>query len=130
MRWDEDDLDVALRDLRDEEVPGYALAQVKARVLAEVRPVRSRWRRWAWVPVVAVALAIVAVIPREQAPVEQPPLIARAPAAQPLGRPAARVVRRTRPAPPRLEETQFARIMTDDPNVVILWAMNTEGDSQ
>jgi hypothetical protein len=32
--------------------------------------------------------------------------------------------------PAREEQTQFMRIITDDPNVVILWAMNSKGDTQ
>ncbi len=31
-------------------------------------------------------------------------------------------------APARAGETEFVKVMTDDPDVVILWAMNTEGD--
>lgn len=36
-------------------------------------------------------------------------------------------------APPELareEQTQFMRIITDDPNVVILWAMNSKGETR
>ena len=32
--------------------------------------------------------------------------------------------------PSREEQTQFMRIITDDPNVVILWAMNSKGDKR
>jgi hypothetical protein len=32
--------------------------------------------------------------------------------------------------PPREEQTQFMRIITDDPNVVILWAMNSKGETR
>jgi hypothetical protein len=31
---------------------------------------------------------------------------------------------------PREERTQFMRIITDDPNVVILWAMNSKGETR
>lgn len=126
MNWNEDDLDLALRELRDEELPAAALTQVRVRVLAEVRPARSKWWRWAWVPVLAAGLAVVTFVPRQVSPVAPPPLIARAPAAQPLSRP---VPRRPKSIPP-MPDTQFARILTDDPNVVILWALNTEGESQ
>jgi hypothetical protein len=34
------------------------------------------------------------------------------------------------PEPPREERTQFMRIITDDPNVVILWAMNSKGETR
>ncbi|HEY3441459.1 MAG TPA: hypothetical protein VGK29_11930 [Paludibaculum sp.] len=130
MSWSNEDLDLALTDLRDEDVPGAALAQVRARVLAEVRPARTKWWHWAWVPALAAALVVVAIVPRQQPIMEPPPLLARAPAAQPLSRPVPPIVRRVQPATPRSEETQFARILTDDPNIVILWALNTEGESQ
>ncbi len=32
------------------------------------------------------------------------------------------------PAPVPAGETEFLKVMTDDPDVVILWAINTEGD--
>lgn len=34
------------------------------------------------------------------------------------------------PQPPQQEQTQFIRIITDDPNVVILWAMNSKGETR
>lgn len=130
MSWNDDDLDLALRELRDEELPAAALTQVRARVLGQVKPRRARWWRWAWVPALAAGLAVVFIVPREQPPVEPPPLLAKAPAAQPLSRPVPPVLRRPKPAPPKSVETYFARILTDDPNVVILWALNTEGEFQ
>jgi hypothetical protein len=126
VNWNDEDLDLALRELRDEELPGAALTQVRARVLGQVRPRRATWWRWSWVPALAAGLAVVTFVPRQQPPVEPPPLIAKAPAAQPLIRPAPR---RAKPVPP-IPETQFARILTDDPNVVILWALNSEGESR
>lgn len=129
MKWNDEDLDLALHELRDEELSAAALTRIRTRVLTHVQRPRAKWWHWAWVPALAAALAVVAVIPREQPPVEPPPLIAKAPAAQPLVRSAPPVRRRIQPAPPAAE-TQFARILTDDPNVVILWAMNSKGESQ
>lgn len=34
------------------------------------------------------------------------------------------------PEPAREEQTQFIRIITDDPNVVILWALNSKGETR
>ncbi len=34
------------------------------------------------------------------------------------------------PPEPREGQTQFMRIITDDPNVVILWAMNSKGETR
>ena len=74
MKWSDDDLDLALRDLRDEEIP---VGAVRARVMAQVSRRRSiRWWQWAWVPALAGALFVLA--PKES-PVEPLPLVARAP---------------------------------------------------
>ncbi len=129
MSWNDEDLNLALRDLRDQPLPPASLTHVRARVLAQAQPRRAKWWRWAWVPALAAALVVATVIPRQQPPVEPPPLLATAPAAQPLSRPAPPAPRRPKPAPPA-PETQFARIFTDDPNVVILWALNSEGAPQ
>ncbi|MBN9659043.1 MAG: hypothetical protein J0H49_12740 [Acidobacteria bacterium] len=146
MNWTDDDLDLALRDLKDEELPLGAAEAVRARVLSEIsKPSRRRWWWWALAPVLATALVLVAVIPFDRKPLEPPPLIARAPAAPKLDvRPpvpawrqaAARPVRHqpkaepAAPAQPVLTtpgETQFVKLITDDPDVVILWAMNSKG---
>jgi hypothetical protein len=136
MKWSDDDLDLALRDLRDEEIP---VGAVRARVMAQVARRRSvRWWMWAWVPALAAALFV--MTPKES-PVAPPPLLARAPGPPVLAAPVAVVkrpavveaavkatVKAVADAPARTGETEFVKVMTDDPDVVILWAMNTEGD--
>lgn len=47
MSWSDDDLDFALRDLKDAELPLGATAAVRARVLAEVSK-SARRSRWVW----------------------------------------------------------------------------------
>ncbi len=131
MNWTDEELGLALRDLRDEALPPGALAAVRAQVLARAQPRRRNPWRWAWTPALAAALAVAALVPRGQPPVAPPPLLARAPSApslEPWRRPR-RPNRCARSSKPRRsgEETQFARILTDDPNVVILWALNSEG---
>ena len=82
MKWSDDDLDLALRDLREEEIP---VGAVRARVMAQVARRRSiRWWQWAWVPALAGALFVLA--PKES-PVEPLPLVARAPGAPVLAAP-------------------------------------------
>jgi len=136
MKWSDDDLDLALRDLRDEAIP---VGVVRARVMAKVTRRRSiRWWQWAWVPALAGALFVLA--PKER-PVDPPPLLARAPGAPVLAAPVEVVkrpaavkaavkvaVKAVVDAPARASETEFVKVITDDPDVVILWAMNTEGD--
>lgn len=64
MSWTDDDLDLALRDLKNEELPLGATEAVRARVLSEVsKPARRRWWLWALAPVAAAALALVVVVP-------------------------------------------------------------------
>ena len=52
----------------------------------------------------------------------------------PLRNPAVAGSGSAREAPPTAEpktgETQFIRMMTDDPNVVILWALNSKGETR
>ncbi|MGJ5820901.1 hypothetical protein [Paludibaculum fermentans] len=148
MSWTDDDLDLALRDLKDEELPLGAAEAVRARVLAEVgKPARRKWWLWALAPAAAAALVLAVVIPFESKPVAPPPLIAKAPAppkldprpatipAPPVKRVMARAAKaqpRTTPAaaqpvPAAPGETQFVKLITDDPDVVILWAMNSKG---
>lgn len=150
MSWTDDDLDLALRELKDEELPLGATEAVRARVLSGIsKPSPRRWWLWALVPVAAAALVLVAIIPFGTKPVAPPPLIAKAPAVPklltllPVPRPApalkpvtARAVRPQPKAEPAGQsqpvlsapgETQFVKLITDDPDVVILWAMNSKG---
>jgi hypothetical protein len=125
MSVSDQELDRLLAGLRDEDLPDAAVAAVRARVLAGVeRPRRSAWR-WAWAPALAAAGLMVVLIPRPSE-VAPPPPMARAPQAPPLIE-----VRGAAPERPRLARTkravvhtEFIRIMTDDPDVVILWALN------
>ncbi len=138
MNWNGDDLDLALRELRDEELPLGAVEAVRARVMAEVAAPRRRWWMWAWAPALAAMLLIIWLIPRPAVP--PPPVIAKAPAAPPhsiagtaaTGNESRHIVpatgrERVKPVAPASE---FVKLVTDDPDVVILWAMNSEGDSQ
>jgi hypothetical protein len=150
MSWTDDDLDLALRDLKDEDLPLGATEAVRARVLSEIsKPARRRWGWWVLAPVAAAALVLVAVIPFSTKSVAPPPLVARAPAGPQLEArrpvttpaPAAKsVLARAAKAQPKAEpaaiaqpvpaapgETQFVKLITDDPDVVILWAMNSKG---
>ncbi|WP_321476214.1 hypothetical protein [uncultured Paludibaculum sp.] len=151
MSWTDDDLDLALRDLKEEELPLGATEAVRARVLSEVsKPARHRWWLWALAPVAAAALVLVAVVPFDTKPAPRPPLVAKVPAGPklesrpPVTTPAPAVkavMARAAKAQPKVDpvasarpeqpassgETQFVKLMTDDPDVVILWAMNSKG---
>lgn len=100
--------------------------------LAELREIElpaRRSRRWWWAAgAIAAGLALF-LIPRP-AEIAPPRVVAWAPpppavvAIAPRPRPAARVKPRPAPAP----DTEFAKILTDDEDVVILWAMNSKGE--
>lgn len=145
-------LDKSLQQLAAEDPPAEALAEVRSRVLDQVRPKRRPWL-WYLAPAAAAAsLAIWFALPRPTATPARPPVQIAAkvpvpasaaldepgrPQAAPLAvaRPASRQ-RSARPAPvvaaktfqPRILPTgspDFVQIESGDPNVVILWSMNS-----
>lgn len=148
-------LDKSLQSLAAEDPPAEALAEVRSRVLDQVRPKRRAWL-WYLVPAAAAAsLAIWFALPRPAAtPARQPvEIAAKAPAPPVTGAPEpprtepskpsdpVRRQRPARPAPaqiatvktantfqPRILPTgspDFVQIESGDPNVVILWSMNS-----
>lgn len=132
MSWTDNDLDLALRELRDEEFAPGALEAVRARVMERAAKPRLRWWMWSWAPALAAALVLIAVIPHAQPVVEPPPLVAAAPAAPLLERSAPPAVKAKPAAPPvrRETETQFVKLITDDPDVVILWALDSNEEAK
>jgi hypothetical protein len=168
------ELDLLLRELRDEELPAAALAGVRAGVRARLHSRRRLWvPAWLWAPA-ALALAALALFvltpafrpaPALKVAVRTPPGpgidrtprlptraadarmgSARAPA-MPLESaaiaPRARFGNsvRTRPGDsenralarsvePQEEKTEFIKMYTDDPDVVILWAMDSKGETR
>lgn len=139
MKHDQE-LDALFAEMHEESWPTERLVEWRSRV----RERRAR-RRFAWfwlvpVPAIAAAVLLFAIL-RPQPAVVPPAVIAKAPAAPAIRQSVAQVrtpARRTPAAPPRTllakaaprGETQFMRIMTDDPDVVILWAVNGNGEGQ
>ncbi len=153
------ELDRLLTDLRDEELPESALAATRSGVHARIRAGKRQRAAWTWVSLAAAAAVVwfAAVVVRVR-PVEQLPVVAlRAPQVPEaefqrgvdVGGP--KVPRGLKSAPQRAaglklraalkgrpiergdlgtEKTEFIRIMTDDPNVVILWALNSKGETR
>lgn len=132
MRWTEDDLDGALRDLREEEPPVAAMAGVRSRVRERLER-RRAWMPWGWLAAAAAVIVLMVANP-EQTPVGGLQVTVAAPvvpqdAFRRSGLPAAHkaVARR------RHEVTasrEFIHLMTDDPDVVILWAVESKGDTE
>jgi len=125
----------ALRELGSEAVDAAMLTAVRAGVLARIG--ERRRRVWPWVAAFAAAAAVVAglvVMPHK--PVEQlpPPQVARVVTPeqviveQPVV-PRRRRVARRRPAPPPKEEHPLVvKMLTDDPDIVIIWLLDQRGD--
>ncbi len=154
------ELDRLLRDLRDEELPESALAATRLAVHTGIAAGKRRRAAWTWLSLAAAAAAVVwfaAVVVRVR-PVERLPVIAlRAPQVpeaefeRGVGVGGTKVPRGLKSAPQRAaglkfraalegrpigrgdlgtEKTEFIRMMTDDPNVVILWALNSKGETR
>lgn len=116
-----------LRELRDDLAD---LREVELPSLAAIRP--RRRARWPWLAgAIAAGLVLFALLrPGEVAP---PPRLAWAPAAPvveiPRPRPVIPPVHHAAPAAAALAtETSFVKLLTDDEDVVILWAMNSKGE--
>jgi hypothetical protein len=139
MKWTDQDIDLALRDLAGDDPPEAALAAVRARVLAGLaEPRRRPWLWWIPAPALAAAALVVWFAWPRPADVPPPPVLARAPQAQladARGSVTARPTRRpTEPRPKGavaslvpVQNTEFAKLLTDDPDVVILWAVGPNG---
>ncbi|MBA3975111.1 MAG: hypothetical protein C0504_12955 [Candidatus Solibacter sp.] len=145
-------LDKSLQQLAAEDPPADALAEVRSRVLDQVRPKRRPWL-WYLVPAAAAAsLAIWFALPRPAATPARPTVEIAAqapapPAAVPVESPRAEPsapsepVRRPRPAPAQIAKVEtaktfqprilptgspdFVQIESGNPDVVILWSMNS-----
>ena len=136
------ELDLVLRSMRDEELPEAALRQVRECVQASIRERRQPRVHpvWLWAAA-AMAALLFALAPQLRFRNEQlvvratappPPEFAwqaapRAVAPRLLNSGGSRVQVRHQPIE---EATEFMRIVTDDPNVVILWALNSKGETR
>jgi len=107
-----------------------ALASMKD----EVMPVRSR-RRWPWLVATAAAVLVAVGIAYRPMSVERPVQVAVVPPlpvapVMPKPVPARPVpVRRIRPAKPAPPtEPMLVKFLTDDPDVVIYWLIDSQGE--
>jgi hypothetical protein len=129
------ELDPNREALRNLSVDQEALDIVRARVMAELR---SRRRSlWAWPVVAAACLAILAAwitLPKFSTPAPpQPVEFAKAPklvkwTVKPVHR-AARPPRK-RPAEVASAEPLVVKMLTNDPDVIVIWLFNQSGGSE
>lgn len=123
MNWNDDDLDLALRGLREEQAPDAVVSALRARVMADVSQRRTSFRRWGWrwalVPVAAAMVIAAALVwsPREKtqpSPVE----VAQTPDSV------------AKPAPDETKPISMARVVPDKTNPIspdpTVWAAGSE----
>jgi hypothetical protein len=118
-------------------VDGASLDAVRSGVLAEIRSQRGRSRRWTWFAAAAACLAIVCaplVLTRFRNPA--PPRaveFAKTPHVESwtVSRPVRRAVRvrHNRPAMVAAKEPLVVKMLTNDPDVIIVWLIDQKGDA-
>ena len=140
----------ALKDLGTEAADSEALDRVRRRVMAEVtekRPSLVYAWRWKYALAAGAVLVILGVVLSEWGTVTRPPapLVVQAPPAapevvakkvpQPARMPARQARKRaplvavkSRIEPPKESEPLVVKLVTDDPNVVIVWLIDRTGD--
>ena len=132
-QWDE-----ALRSLREEPLDERMAGEVRAAVLGRIR--RERRQRWAWMAVAAAVLAMAAGLSVSRRATEAPAVPERArveETALPVEPKPPRVVaaiakkrveprRKPTPAPRLAKEPMRIHMLTDDPNLVIIWLVGEE----
>jgi len=126
----------ALKELASEEVDGALLAAVRSGVLGVNTPRRAIWP-WvaAFVTTAALVIAFVATprkperqphpLPDGHGSVTEPRALASDPPQVKPGPKRRRVVRRT-PIP--RSEPLVVKMLTDDPDIVIIWLVDKQGD--
>jgi len=120
--------------LRPLEIQPAALDAVRSRVLGEIRSQQRRFRWWTWPAAMAACAALVCALfisPRFRNPAPpQPVEFAKAPrlehwtVSEPV-RPAARV----RAATVATREPLVVKMLTNDPDVIIVWLVDQKGDA-
>jgi anti-sigma factor RsiW len=137
MTWKDEDIESALRGLREEDVPLAALANVRARVLERASKGRAPCWSWTWAPAAAAAVLVMVMLwPRQEAtlPTAAPALPAAPEEAlvrPPLGTQPVHVqARKNATAPAPRIQTEFIRLFTEDPDVVIYWSLASTGGAE
>jgi hypothetical protein len=124
----------ALRELRDEEIPPAAYTAVRARVRDRIATHRRPAWGWWTAAAAAATAAVLMLIPPPAPPVLKPgprmvaiadPAV-KAPIPKPRQRP--RPVRRRATTAAQHTEPLLIKMLTDDPDVVIYWVVDTKGE--
>jgi hypothetical protein len=138
-RWFAQDLAENAAALRSIEVDPAAYTAVRARVLEAVRPKRRFVRLWAAAATVVAACAVLVWFAADfSSPVPLPVVARKLPVPETTAPSRSRfttdpIVLGTRRAHPRRlvarsEPLTAIKLLTDDPNVVIIWLVDKKGD--
>jgi hypothetical protein len=129
--------------LRELSIPPAAFATVRQRVISEIELRNRRTLWWMWSAVAAAAclaiLCVSYVLPRLQKPLPPAPVLAKIipPKIEWMPQPVTNRVRHktsgrlaAQAAPVRkTEPLAVVKMLTDDPNVIIIWLVDQKGDS-
>jgi len=131
-QWDE-----ALRSLREEPLDERIAGEVRAAVIGRIR--RERRQRWAWMAVAAAVLVMAAGLSVSRRATEAPAVPERASVeetalpVEPKPRVVAAMAKKRveprhtlKPAPRFAKEPMKIHMLTDDPNLVIIWLVGEE----
>lgn len=138
MKWSGEDIELALRDLRCDDPPPGALTAVRARVLEQTQSRRVAFWKWSLAPGLAAAAVLAValwprrsdvVLPSPEAPPVAVPAQVLVPPAEPQ-RPPVPLRRKTVRLKTPEKQTEFIRLFTDDPDVVIYWSLETKGGAE
>jgi anti-sigma factor RsiW len=117
-----------LKELSAEAVDAALLSAVRAGVLAKTRPRRL----WPWVAACAAAAALVMALIPARAPIpKRAPALPKTEAVRAVPTPTSKpaLARRKRPRrQPHKAEPLVVKVLTDDPNIVIIWLVDQPGD--
>jgi hypothetical protein len=122
--------------MRELTIPPAAFAAVRQRVLSELQEKKRRTLWWTWWSVAAAACIALLPVPFVlQNPAAPMPVIAKKdpPKIEWTPKPvrhasSGRLLARARPAQ-KTEPLAVVKMLTDDPNVIIIWLVDQKGDS-
>ncbi len=123
--------------MRELTIPPAAFAAVRQRVLSEIQAKRRRTAWWGWPAVGAAACVAILFVsylpsnpPRPVALVarKDPPKIEWTVAHPVRQKSSGRLLAQARPAR-KTEPLAIVKMLTDDPNVIIIWLVDQKGDS-
>ena len=132
---DNDEFEKNAAAMRELTIPPAAFAAVRQRVLSEIQEKKRRTMWWTWLSVAAAACIAISVSFVPQNPGAPIPIIAKKDPPKIEWTPrsvqhhsSGRLLARARPAR-KTEPLAVIKMLTDDPNVIIIWLVDQKGDS-